>query len=98
MPRAPLSPISGNRPRKSELKPYERGTIVGAQALGHTPTEIVKALNLSNRLFRPPFRDSQGAITAYLNHDLERLRFLLTAIDVTSSIMLKPIHGSLIQS
>ena len=45
MPRAPLTPISGNRPRKSELTPYERGMMVGAEALGHTPTEIGKALN-----------------------------------------------------
>ena len=47
MPLAPLTPISGNRPRKSELTPYERGMIVGAQALGHTPTEIRKALNFT---------------------------------------------------
>ena len=44
MPHAPLTPISGNQPRKSELTPYERGMIMGAQALGHTPTEIGKAL------------------------------------------------------
>ena len=47
MPLAPLTPISGNRPRKSELTPYERGMIVGAQALGHTPTEIGKVLNFT---------------------------------------------------
>ena len=47
MPLAPLTPISGNRPLKSELTPYKRGRIVGAQALGHTPTEIGKALNFN---------------------------------------------------
>ena len=47
MPRSLLTPISGNRLRKSELTPYEHGMIVGAQALGHTPTEIGKALNFT---------------------------------------------------
>ena len=47
MPRASLTPISSNRPHKSELTSYERGMIVGAQALGHTPTEIGKALNFT---------------------------------------------------
>ena len=47
MPRSPLTPISGNRLRKSELTPYEHGMIIGAQALGHTPTEIGKALNFT---------------------------------------------------
>ena len=54
MPRAPLTPISGNRPRKSELAPYERGMIVGAQALGHTPTEFEKPLNfIKSTIVRP---------------------------------------------
>ena len=52
MPLAPLTPVSGNRPRKSELTPYERGIIVGAQALGHTPTEIGKALNFTKLTFQ----------------------------------------------
>ena len=47
MLRASLTPISGNRPRNTELTPYQRGMIVGAQALGHTPTEIGKTLNFS---------------------------------------------------
>ena len=45
MLRASLTPISGKRPRKTELTPYQCGMIVGAQALVHTPTEIGKTLN-----------------------------------------------------
>ena len=47
MLRASLTPISGNRPRNTELTSYQRGMIVGAQALGHTPTEIGKTLNFT---------------------------------------------------
>ena len=47
MLRTSLTPISGNRPRNTELTPYQRGMIVGAQALGHTPTEIGKTLNFT---------------------------------------------------
>ena len=46
MLRTPLSTISGNRRPNTELTPYQRGIIVGAQALGHTPVAIGKALNL----------------------------------------------------
>ena len=47
MLRASLTPKSGNRPRNTELTPYQRGMIVGAQALGHIPTEIGKTLNFT---------------------------------------------------
>lgn len=49
MPRTPLGPISGNRTDKTELTPHQRGMIVGAKALGHTPTEIGKALNFTKQ-------------------------------------------------
>ena len=47
MLRASLTPISGNRPRNTDLTPYQRGIIVGAQALGYTPTENGKTLNFT---------------------------------------------------
>ena len=47
MPLAPLTPISGNRPYKSELTAYEQGIIMKAQVLGHILTEIGKTLNFT---------------------------------------------------
>lgn len=46
MSRTPLSTITGNHLPTTELAPYQRGMIVGAQAFGHTPAAIAKALNL----------------------------------------------------
>ena len=98
MPRAPLTLISGNRPRKGKLTLYERGIIVGAQALGHKPTEIERLLISPNRPFRTLFKDSPSEITACPNHDLGGLRCFLTAIDVISSGIRELIHGSPVQS
>ena len=53
MPRASLTPISGNRSRKIELAPYECGMIVEALTLGHTPTEIGKALHFTKSTVQP---------------------------------------------
>lgn len=47
MQRAPLSTISGNRVRNTELNPCQRGMIMGARALGATEREIERVLNLS---------------------------------------------------
>ena len=42
MPRAPLTPISGNRPRVPELTPYQRGVLMGQLSAGMTPYRIEK--------------------------------------------------------
>ena len=47
MLRASLTPICGNRPRNNKLTLYQRGMIVGAQALEHTPAEIGMTLNFT---------------------------------------------------
>ena len=60
MPHAPLTPISGNRPHKSELTPYERGMIVGAQALSHTSAEIGKALNFTKSTVQTTIQRQSG--------------------------------------
>ena len=46
MPRTPLTSVSGNKPRNTELNQCQRGMIIGAQALGHAPAEIAKTLNV----------------------------------------------------
>ena len=42
MPRAPLTPTSGNRPRVPELTPYRSGVLMGQLSAGMTPYRIEK--------------------------------------------------------
>lgn len=46
MPRTPLAPISGNKPRGNELSQYMRGKIEFAAEIGAPRAEIAKTLNL----------------------------------------------------
>ena len=50
MSRAPLTPIAGNRPHRTELTSFERDMITGAQALKAGPTEIEKTLNFTKSI------------------------------------------------
>ncbi len=92
MPPNSLNSISVNRPRKSELTPYERGIIMRAQALDKQQLRLEKVLILANQPFRPSFRDSQR------NHNLYDLRCFLTELGVVLSDICEPIHGSPIYS
>lgn len=43
-PRTPLRQISGNSTQRKQLKPNERGEIIGALKMGHTPVQVAKGL------------------------------------------------------
>jgi transposase len=51
-PRRPLGVISGNVQRRRELKPHERGKVIGASIAGATPGRISTLLNIPDQTVR----------------------------------------------
>ena len=52
MPRTPLGPISGNRPKGPDLTPYQRGIIMGQLGTGVSPWYIQKHFKIPESTVR----------------------------------------------